>query len=64
MDKTSVLKANSRTAEPQRLPDSDFYLSMNPIFLGYDLRQWILQTKHKVKIHVQTEWWPNMYIQA
>ncbi|XP_062245637.1 probable E3 ubiquitin-protein ligase HERC3 [Platichthys flesus] len=44
-----MYNANSRTSESQRLPDSDFYLLMDPIFLGLDLCQWTLQTKRNVK---------------
>ncbi|XP_047196022.1 probable E3 ubiquitin-protein ligase HERC4 [Hippoglossus stenolepis] len=43
-----MYNANSRTAESQRLPDSDFYLLMDQNFLCEDLRQWILQTKRKM----------------
>ncbi|CAB1455247.1 unnamed protein product [Pleuronectes platessa] len=43
-----MYNANSRTSESQRLPDSDFYLLMDPIFLGLDLRQWTLQTKQRM----------------
>ncbi|CAB1455246.1 unnamed protein product [Pleuronectes platessa] len=43
-----MYNANSRTSESQRLPDSDFYLLMDPNFLGLDLHQWTLQTKRKM----------------
>ncbi|XP_060933112.1 probable E3 ubiquitin-protein ligase HERC4 [Limanda limanda] len=43
-----MYNANSRISESQRLPDSDFYLLMTPIFLSLDLRQWVLQMKRKM----------------
>ncbi|XP_042351682.1 probable E3 ubiquitin-protein ligase HERC3 [Plectropomus leopardus] len=42
-----MYNANSRIAEPRRMPESDFCLSMDKNFLREDLQLWRLQSKRK-----------------
>ncbi|XP_078024314.1 putative E3 ubiquitin-protein ligase HERC3 isoform X1 [Epinephelus lanceolatus] len=42
-----MYNANSRIAEPQKMPDSDFCLSIEKDFLQEDLRLWRLRSKRK-----------------
>ncbi|XP_067356937.1 probable E3 ubiquitin-protein ligase HERC3 isoform X1 [Channa argus] len=42
-----MYNANSRVAEPHRLPNSDFHLSIDKIFLLEDLLLWHFQSQHR-----------------
>ncbi|XP_029290713.1 probable E3 ubiquitin-protein ligase HERC4 isoform X2 [Cottoperca gobio] len=47
-----MYNANSRTAEPQRMPESDFYLLIDKDFLIEDLHLWRLRSQYK-NVHHQ-----------
>ncbi|XP_041794818.1 probable E3 ubiquitin-protein ligase HERC4 isoform X2 [Chelmon rostratus] len=47
-----MYNANSRIAEPRRIPESDFYLMIGREFLLQDVRLWRLQSQHK-NVHAE-----------